>query len=96
VVRVALVALFAMDAPARWCDVLSLSADVALHRLQDGRLNPPGTVAPGLFLGQKVEIFGCLLGQTDRNYGFSLSHGHDDTMDNNKHFLEIPIGGCVS
>jgi len=38
---VALVALFSVNSAAQRCNVLSFSADVALHRLQHGRLNPP-------------------------------------------------------
>jgi hypothetical protein len=73
--RIALVAVLTVDSAALWGDVRSLTSNVALHGLQNGRLNPPRSVPFRLFLGQKVQVFCCLRGQTDRNYGFSLSHG---------------------
>lgn len=94
-VWVALVALLTVDSAARRCNMLGFSADVSLHRLQHGRLNPPGAVPFRLFLGQEVEIFCCLRGQTDRNYGFPVSHAPSQVMDNNKHSFGIPIRGGV-
>jgi len=92
--RVAFVAVFAVDSPALWSDVSSLSSNVSLHGLENSRLNPSRSVPFRLFLGQKVEVFGGLRGQTDRNYGFPVSHDPPEVEDNNKHSsVGFQIGG---
>jgi len=40
VVWIALVALVSVNSPAFWCDVSGFTSNVALHGLQNGRLNP--------------------------------------------------------
>lgn len=95
-IRVALVALFAMNSAAFWCDVLGLTSNVALHGLQHGRLHPSGTVPVGLFLRQEVEIFGRLVGQAYGNDGFALPHGPCDMVIHNKYFQASLKGGGLS
>lgn len=95
-IRVALVALFAMNPAAFWCDVLGLTSNVALHGLQNGRLYPPGAVPVGLFLRQEVEIFGRLVGQADGNDGFTLPHVPCDMMIHNKYSQASLMGGGLS
>jgi len=75
VVWVALVALFSVDSAAFWCDVRSLTPNIALHGLENGRLHPSRPVALGRFLRQEVQIIGCLGGQAHGNDGFSIRHG---------------------
>ena len=75
VVWVAFVALVSVDSAAFWCDVSCLTSNVALHGLENGRLNPSGSVAFGRFLRQEVQIIGRLGGQAHCNDGFSVRHG---------------------
>ena len=74
VVWVALVAVFSVDSAAFRCDVRSLTSNVALHGPENGRLDPPGSVALGRFLRQEVQIIGRLGGQAHCNDGFSIRH----------------------
>ena len=73
--RVALIFRFSPHSSTLWCDVRSFFADVSLHRLEDGVLDPPRAVPFGLFSRQEVQIIGRLGGQAHCNDGFSLSHG---------------------
>lgn len=82
---VAFVAVFSVDTSALWCDVLGFDTDLSLHGLQNGRLHPSAAVSLGRFLGQKVEIIGCLGGQAHCDDGFSPCHGSAEVKDNNKH-----------
>ena len=84
--RVALVLRFSPHTCAVWCDVRSFLADVPLHRLENGVLDPPGAVPFGLFFRQEVQIIGRLGGQAYCNDGFSLSHGGPTLYLNNKYF----------
>lgn len=92
--RVALVLQFSPHTCALWSDVRSFFADVSLHRLKDGVLNPPGSVPFGLFSRQEVQIIGRLGGQAHCNDGFSLSHGKATLYLNNKYsYSNVDRGG---
>ena len=79
VLWVAFIAMLAMNSTALRCDMGRFPSNVALHSLQNSRLNPPRSVPFGRFLAQEVQIIGRLSGQAHCNDGFSLSHAPPTT-----------------
>jgi len=73
-VWVALVTVFTVDASTLRRCMLCFTSNGSLHRSQNGRLHPSGTVPVGRFLRQEVQIFGSLVGQAHGYDGLSLPH----------------------
>jgi len=92
VLWVAFVALVTMDSPAFRCYVCGFTSNVALHGLQNSRLNPSRSVPFGRFLAQEVQIIGCLGGQAHCNDGFSLSHALPTTRILINNSKKSPLG----